>query len=67
MNVEIGTKAAQFPEKDTSMGFSLQCMDRRSHGGPCLLGLKKHKINNSIDLKVELGGATQVRMRLMTK
>jgi hypothetical protein len=25
MNVEIGTKAVQFPEKEYEMGFSLQC------------------------------------------
>ncbi len=25
MNVEIGTEAAQFPEKEYKMGFSLQC------------------------------------------
>jgi hypothetical protein len=30
MNVEIGTEAAQFPEKEYIIGISLQCMQ---HGG----------------------------------
>ncbi len=25
MNVKVGTEAAQFPEKEYTMGFSLQC------------------------------------------
>jgi hypothetical protein len=31
MNVEIGSEAAQFPEKEYINGISLQCIQRRPH------------------------------------
>ena len=30
MNVEIGTEAAQFPEKEHINGFSLQCVEMQT-------------------------------------